>query len=1068
MAARPRVAILGGGIAALAAAFELTESDEYDVTVFTTGWRLGGKGASSRNLEQGNRVEEHGLHLWFGFYENAFDLMRRTYAELDPSDRVENHFAPVDEIVLGEQWEQEWMLRAFHPPRRPGMPGIGDHSIDFWTVTEIMLAWLLDLAGRAATPASGLRMLRTATATATRLLRGVPGFVVRDGLGPSRVRRDLSRAALLGSHALSSVAAAIWPPATALPDDAVASEDFLRRRVAQGSGRAREDMQPALELAHRLSALRAKNARPLGPQPHTPVVNDLLTEYLAWLHETVIEPGLDDEDARLLFYAADTVSAVLSGIVSEQLSVKGFGAINDRDLRAWLKQHGAHDLTLENAPFIRALYDLVFAYRDGDPSKPDLAAGKAIQALIRLSCGYKDALLYRLDGGMGETIFSPLYRVLTRRGVKFRFFHRVTNLVVDPERRLVSRIEMQPQVNLSGGFYEHPDCGYWPSKPDLGAVIGDDVDLDHDDAEAGLPPVILEHGAEENGFDEVVLAIAGGSLKDVCGELAEHDQRFREMLENTHSVATQALQVWLTKPLPELGWAHNPGAVLSAYYEPMATFATMGHVGAGEEWPTDAGVPADIGYFCGPLTIGDDTGAEGPVLAALCGRSPGRLTAATLRAAKGGPGGILGASFSALLGGGKAAGDFDWNVLFDPAGGVGPERFDRQFWRANQHPSDRYVTTHAGTTASRLAPDASGFRNLALAGDWTRNGIDGGCMEAAVASGRLAARAISGYPATVPGTSGWLVEDGWAGGTGTYVDHGGLTTIPSPYRCENTTLHGFWARADPAKLDRLCERVLSEPTGRRVHFEAIGDYVMLTWGRIATVRSLDPKFIDRGTVDEDQVAIWIPVLGPEGFAMFVAYLWLDNPMSMTSGREVLGYPKTWGALSFPADGDDGPFGLQAFGLAQRGQRADYSPLLEVTAREEIQPDQVPLDSILDLAWHAAREVLPDGLDALGQAAGLGSGLLSDLARNRMRSVFLKQVPAVAGSDGAALQQITETSYVIRRLRAWPLGQKYRLQVDAMDSHPLYEDLGLESQTVELAYRCEMDFDVRDSRVLWPS
>ena len=29
---------------------------------------------------------------------------------------------------------------------------------------------------------------------------------------------------------------------------------------------------------------------------------------------------------------------------------------------------------------------------------------------------------------------------------------------------------------------------------------------------------------------------------------------FSEMLDNTHSVATQALQVWLTKGLRDLGW----------------------------------------------------------------------------------------------------------------------------------------------------------------------------------------------------------------------------------------------------------------------------------------------------------------------------------------------------------------------------------------------------------------------------------------------------------------------------------------------------------------------------------
>ena len=60
----------------------------------------------------------------------------------------------------------------------------------------------------------------------------------------------------------------------------------------------------------------------------------------------------------------------------------------------------------------------------------------------------------------------------------------------------------------------------------------------------------------------------------------------------------------------------------------------------------------------------------------------------------------------------------------------------------------------------------------------------------------------------------------------------------------------------------------------------------------------------------------------------------------------------------------------------------------------------------------------------------------------MRSVFLKQFPAVEGSEAAALQQITETSYVIRRLRAWPLGGTYWLDVHPMNSHPLTEELGL--------------------------
>jgi len=42
----------------------------------------------------------------------------------------------------------------------------------------------------------------------------------------------------------------------------------------------------------------------------------------------------------------------------------------------------------------------------------------------------------------------------------------------------------------------------------------------------------------------------------------------------------------------------------------------------------------------------------------------------------------------------------------------------------------------------RLAADESGVDHLVLAGDWTRNGIDGGCVEAAIRSGMQAAQTL--------------------------------------------------------------------------------------------------------------------------------------------------------------------------------------------------------------------------------------------------------------------------------------------------------------------------------------
>jgi uncharacterized protein with NAD-binding domain and iron-sulfur cluster len=82
---KTRVLILGGGMSALATAHALTDTEErrarFDVHVLTQGHLLGGKGASTRDPALGMRNQEHGIHVFFGFYHNALALMRGVYEE---------------------------------------------------------------------------------------------------------------------------------------------------------------------------------------------------------------------------------------------------------------------------------------------------------------------------------------------------------------------------------------------------------------------------------------------------------------------------------------------------------------------------------------------------------------------------------------------------------------------------------------------------------------------------------------------------------------------------------------------------------------------------------------------------------------------------------------------------------------------------------------------------------------------------------------------------------------------------------------------------------------------------
>jgi hypothetical protein len=112
-AKKKKLDILGGGIGSLTAAWWLTSQpnwkDLYEsITVYQTGWRLGGKCASGRGPQ--GRIEEHGLHIWFGFYDNSFDIIRTLTRCWIVRQRAPGH--------LVRRLQEAWL-----PGDRPAVPG---------------------------------------------------------------------------------------------------------------------------------------------------------------------------------------------------------------------------------------------------------------------------------------------------------------------------------------------------------------------------------------------------------------------------------------------------------------------------------------------------------------------------------------------------------------------------------------------------------------------------------------------------------------------------------------------------------------------------------------------------------------------------------------------------------------------------------------------------------------------------------------------------------------------------------------------------------------------------------
>ncbi|CAM4054007.1 NAD(P)-binding protein [Palleronia rufa] len=666
-----RIAILGGGVGAISAAFELTSGpDAYDVTIYQTGWRLGGKCASGRNAAHGHRIEEHGLHVWAGFYENAIALMRRCYEDLDGEDGVfpgfDAAFTPHNNVVLGDDTPDGWGFWPLRPAMAPKRGSVGYGAVRPWTYIRLVAETLRDVT-EDALAAPFICPVEDCGADTPGPVRGVTDLMAETAARGERGETRATLATLVTQH-----------------QDAVAE------------GRC-----------------------------------------------DLIERQYFDPVFQRIYGVLDLGGAILRGLLSEEVIRGGFDAIEDREFSDWIAEHGAHPDTVDSA-LVRAVYDYAFGYRDGicDRAHRAIGAGTFIQGTLRLVLTYRDAIFLKMNAGMGDTMFTPYYKALRKRGVKFRFFHEVTALRLDPAGRLVERIEIDRQATPKGAyapFVRVGDLDCWPSQPlfdqleEGEALKAASVDLE-DPWRAWGPvgKVILERGAD---FDAVILGISLGALPAVAADLIAQSPLWSRMVRRVETVGTQAMQLWHVPK--DLGWRHGD-SILTAYADNMNTWADMSHLVAREAWP-EGSAPGAISYFCGPTPDPGDM-PDGP--AADYARTLGdrMRERSRLWIQKAGAG-----IFPQVM----TAGRMDPDRLIPP--GDAEDALTGQYFRMNVAPSERYVMSTPGSAAARLRSDRSGFDNLWLAGDWTWTAINAGCVEAATMSGIRAAQALAGQPVRIFG-----------------------------------------------------------------------------------------------------------------------------------------------------------------------------------------------------------------------------------------------------------------------------------------------------------------------------
>src|SRR5262249_48894980 len=154
--------------------------------------------------------------------------------------------------------------------------------------------------------------------------------------------------------------------------------------------------------------------------------------------------------------------------------------------------------------------------------------------------------------------------VLKRRGVTFRFFHRVDELVVSADKKGIDAIELGVQMQPLAGDYDPLvdvlGLPCWPSEPRYDLLKdGAQLEASGENLESSWnawPDVEKQQLVRGVDFERVVLGISVGAFPYLAKQLMDANPRFADMVSHIETMQTQAAQLWLAPDLAGMGWNH--------------------------------------------------------------------------------------------------------------------------------------------------------------------------------------------------------------------------------------------------------------------------------------------------------------------------------------------------------------------------------------------------------------------------------------------------------------------------------------------------------------------------------
>lgn len=293
-----------------------------------------------------------------------------------------------------------------------------------------------------------------------------------------------------------------------------------------------------------------------------------------------------------------------------------------------------------------------------------------------------------------------------------------------------------------------------------------------------------------------------------------------------------------------------------------------------------------------------------------------------------------------------------------------------------------------------------------------------------------------------------------------FIELPGSSTYRHPFYLYGMNAQAFYLHASYDRLKEVTDQWLNSVPGSEYHCVPLLPYVFCQPVWIDTIR-WTPQNAGWMRESDFNFGYFVACFKNkilDHIAVVMAYLVVDNPLTVTSGREVFGYRKVFGQMDYIA-GTYQPGAASTWVYKKVGQDEE----LELAEIARINPPPAygaatrlaKFEDLLKLAELVVGDLVIDAVTGVQK-------LIETVKSQNLAVLYLLQLRDVQDPASAAFQALVESPMQITKVHSnWLLPDGFTIQLTDYPSYPVISDLGIkvdDKGVAQVALAFQSNFD----------